>query len=337
VGGRQPQGESAALAPSPKMGGDGSEPTRELQKKYSAMERDRKAYSDESRAVIRKQRTTMDKLRKDNDTLKEELAIETKQAMASNSSAAAAQIAKLQDQADTYTRKIEMEKRRIEELDKQIESMEKNILEQRKKMGGVNAAKENHTQITKQIKILENRLEKALQKFNEALAHNKQLRETIDNLRRERVVFDQIYKKLERELAEKRAEMAEIIDAANDAYAARDQAQEEMARLKKRADQEQMNFEEEWKQLGALIEEDRKRKSDFMKRDKGDQSHAPRGDMTIEEENKLKRRVVKGNWNIAKDKAAQQMSLDKVKSYEEAFERIKAATGAWFNRDARCG
>ena len=38
----------------------------------------------------------------------------------------------------------------------------------------------------------------ALQKFNEALAHNKQLRETIDNLRRERVVFDQIYKKLVR-------------------------------------------------------------------------------------------------------------------------------------------
>ena len=104
----------------------------------------------------------MDKLKKDNDTLKEELALETKQAMASNSSAAAAQIAKLQDQADTYTRKIEMEKRRIEELDKQIEAMEKNILSQRKKMGGVNAAKENHAQIQKQIKILENRLDQAL-------------------------------------------------------------------------------------------------------------------------------------------------------------------------------
>ena len=102
----------------------------------------------------------MDTRKKDNDTLKEELALETKQAMASNSSAAAAQIAKLQDQADTYTRKIEMEKRRIEELDKQIEAMEKNILSQRKKMGGVNAAKENHAQIQKQIKILENRLEK---------------------------------------------------------------------------------------------------------------------------------------------------------------------------------
>ena len=105
-------------------------------------------------------RAAIDKLKKDNDTLKEDLALETKQAMQSNSAAAAAQIAKLQDQADTYTRKIEMEKRRISELDNQIKIMQSNILEQRRKMGGVNAAKENHAQIQKQIKILENRLDK---------------------------------------------------------------------------------------------------------------------------------------------------------------------------------
>eukprot|EP01052_Picozoa_sp_SAG31_P030701 SAG31_NODE_3171_length_4590_cov_5.721443_6_plen_279_part_00 len=265
----------------------------------------------------------MDKLKRDNETLKEELALETKQAMQSNSSAAAAQIAKLQDQADTYTRKIEMEKRRIDELDKQIAIMQKNILEQRKKMGGVNAAKDNHAQIQKQIKILENRLDKALVKFNEALAHNKQLRETIDNLRRERVVFDQIYKKLERELAEKRKEMASIIEAANDAYEARDQAQEEMQKLKERADEEQEQFAAEWKELGKLIEEDRKRKSEFMKKDRAGGGQEARGDMTLDQEQQLRKKVIKGNWGIAKDKAAQQVSLDKVQSYEEAFERIK--------------
>lgn len=38
----------------------------------------------------------------------------------------------------------------------------------------------------------ENRLDHALVRFNEALAVNKQLREEIDHLRRERVVFDNI-------------------------------------------------------------------------------------------------------------------------------------------------
>jgi len=59
-------------------------------------------------------------------------------------------------------------------------------------------------------------------KFNEALAHNKQLRETIDNLRRERLVFDGIYKKLERELFEKKNKMADIIEVSNSAYEVRD-------------------------------------------------------------------------------------------------------------------
>ena len=61
------------------------------------------------------------------------------------------------------------------------------------------------------------------------------MRENIDNLRRERLVFDKIYKKLERELAEKKKEMARIIEISNKAYEARDAAQQEMAGLKAQA------------------------------------------------------------------------------------------------------
>ena len=50
--------------------------------------------------------------------------------------------------------------------------------------------KENASQIIKNVKILENRLEKAYVRFNEAVSTNQALREEIDNLRRERVVFD---------------------------------------------------------------------------------------------------------------------------------------------------
>jgi len=37
-------------------------------------------------------------------------------------------------------------------------------------------------------------------------------------LRRERVIFDNLYKKLEKELHEKRKQMANIIETANTAY-----------------------------------------------------------------------------------------------------------------------
>ena len=140
----------------------------------------------------------IDKLKNDNEQLKEELQLEKRHAKVYDSVSAQAQIAKLQDTGDMYTRKIELEKRRIEELDKQMEIMHKKIWEQRQKMGGVNASRETNQAIAKQIQILENRLDKALKRYNEALANNKRLRENIDNLRRERLVFDQIYRKLEK-------------------------------------------------------------------------------------------------------------------------------------------
>lgn len=120
------------------------------------------------------------------------------------------QVAKLQDQADTLTRKIEIERRRVAEMDRQIAEVEGRIAEQRKKMGGVNASKEATQQIQRQIKMLENRLEKAYVKYNEAMAHNRDLKEQIDSLRKERLVFDSVYKKLEKELSDKKAEMEAV-------------------------------------------------------------------------------------------------------------------------------
>ena len=57
------------------------------------------------------------------------------------------EIAKLQDLADQFTRKLELERRKVEELDKQIEMCEAKSMEQRRCMGGVNAAKENNQQV----------------------------------------------------------------------------------------------------------------------------------------------------------------------------------------------
>ena len=92
----------------------------------------------------------IDKLKGDNDQLKEELQLEKRHAKVYDSVSAQAQIAKLQDTGDMYTRKIELEKRRIEELDKQMEIMHKKIWEQREKMGGINASRENNQAIAKQ-------------------------------------------------------------------------------------------------------------------------------------------------------------------------------------------
>lgn len=290
-----------------------------LHRSYRMMETDRQKYSEESQNIIKRQRQAIEKIRKENERLKEQLKAESQQNAAATEGNTVSVIAGLQEVVERYQRKIEMEKRRLEELEKQSKIMHVKTLELQQNRGGVNAVKESDRAIHKQIRVLENRLDKALVKFNEALAFNKQLREEIDNLRRERVVFDQINAKLAKELHEKKKEMAQIIEISNIAYEARDQAQNEMALLKAHADKEQAQFETEWRELGRVLEQDRRLKERMAGQD--------RGRITADEEGSLRNKLAKGNWSQAKEKAAQKASLDRVQSFEEAFQQIKAATG----------
>ena len=287
-----------------------------LQRKYRIMEGNRKSYSEDSQKTIANQRLTIEKLKKDNNSLKTEINLHKKRELAPMTPNMQQRINKAQENADFYSQKIEEESLKAERLKAEIEMYSKTSMETRKNMGGVNAARENTQYVSKQIKILENRLDKALVKFNEALAKNKELRKEIDNLRRERVVFDQIYKKLEKELEDKKKEMANVIEISNVAYEARDQAQNEITALRAQADREQTSFEIEIQELTKVIDTDKKahemhRKQSLLK-----------ASAHLEEINALKRKqTITQVKNIGNQKS------NKVQSYEEAFQKIREATG----------
>ena len=175
----------------------------ELQRKYKIMETNRRAYTEDAQVHIKRQRAIIDKLKEENDALKGELSAELDAPGAMPTPNVNAEIMRLTDFGDLYTRKIEMERRRVEELDQHLALSEAAIIQQKKAMGGVSAAKENDQQLIKQVRVLENKLDKTLMNFNEAISQNKKLRDEIDVLRRERVTFDEVYKKMNKELGEK--------------------------------------------------------------------------------------------------------------------------------------
>ncbi|CAK0850500.1 unnamed protein product [Prorocentrum cordatum] len=116
-------------------------------------------------------------------------------------------LTKLTEQKQSLQEKLEAESEQASSLQEKISTMEVDVFSKRQDMathGGVNASLDNTKAVAKQIRVLENRLDKGLQKFNEAIAANRSLREQIDTLRRERVVFDDIYRKLENELQSKK-------------------------------------------------------------------------------------------------------------------------------------
>ena len=299
----------------------------ELQKKYKIMENDRKSYADEVANVLKKQKAQLDKLKRDNSQLKQDVKLSSRAPTDGESGPLALQLAKIQDEIDQTLQDTEHERRRSQALDQRLKLVRDGAMQERKHMGGVHGPVEHDATIAKQVKVLEHRLHRSLIKFNETISSNKELREEIDNLRRERVIFDNVYAKTQGELQKKKQQMAEVIESANISYELRDRAQADIASVKDTMLSEQAIFEDEWKELGIQLEEDRKRQELLARERVKALNVTKRGEMTVEQETSMKKVVSRGNWQLAKDKAIIQSGLEKVESYEQAFQSIQEATG----------
>jgi hypothetical protein len=117
-------------------------------------------------------------------------------------------------------------------FDDKILDIQNEFLVIKNEMGGLNATQALKERYEKHIKILENRLDKANQKFNEAIEYDKNLRNEIDKLRKERFFFENIYKKLEKELENLRKDISKNLEEAYDNYEQRDLNQEAFENLK---------------------------------------------------------------------------------------------------------
>jgi mevalonate kinase len=82
------------------------------------------------------------------------------------------------------------------------------------------------------------------------------MREEIDHLRKEKVIFENVYSRLDKQLVNKRKDMAEIIEVANTAYEERDKVQEKLATMISQSDKEQAEFNKEIKAVQDLIDKD---------------------------------------------------------------------------------
>lgn len=112
-------------------------------------------------------------------------------------------------------------------IDDKVQKLQREIIESKRKQSataGSGSNQDRTSQLGKQVKIIENRLDKANKRYSAAMAQNKTIREKIDNLRRERVVFEQVYVKLEKDLGVKRKDLSRMIETVDKINEDRDQA-----------------------------------------------------------------------------------------------------------------
>ena len=96
------------------------------------------------------------------------------------------------------------------------------------------------------------------------LTQNAQLRDEIDNLRVERHRFEDLQKKLEKELESLKEEIASVIENSTQAYDHREEIQAKMIMMKDKEDKDKQQLNVEVKELIRVINHDKKLK-EFMK------------------------------------------------------------------------
>jgi len=232
-----------------------------------------------------------------------------------------ASVARLAEEAETYSAKIEVEKRRISEHERKLRDCDKEIKEKRDLL----AKSATDTNMRKQVQKLNDSLDLAAKRFASEIAENKKARGEINELRRERKRFKQLMAQYKNRLIAAERQVSEVVA---DSQAFLEERAEYGARiedLQHASDAMQQEFLEQCRELKHVI-----RAFDMMeeKLSKGDESlPSVMGNMTAEQEEDLQKKVVKGKWQLAKEKAMTDLLKEQALNFEEAFEKLQTATG----------
>mmetsp|Transcript_10339 Transcript_10339/g.15116 ORF Transcript_10339/g.15116 Transcript_10339/m.15116 type:complete len:524 (+) Transcript_10339:528-2099(+) len=267
----------------------------------------------------------IEKFAKENQDLRDQIQNITQAINMSKSVTLNEKINRMNDFVDTLVRKISIESRKLEDSQQKNELYEAQILDAKIDMGGQETSTKNLSLIKKQVKTLEQRLDKCLKNYSKSISYNKDVRENIESLREERVVFDQIYRKMESELQTKKEEMASVIEASNDAYETRDEAVEEYKKLKKLHARVLSEYNSQFNELDEITKQEEELNLKIKAKEK-ERAEGLLKSLNKTDSQQAEKRVIRQNWSVAEQKAKYLVIKEKVKQIEETFKKIQQAT-----------
>jgi hypothetical protein len=177
--------------------------------------------------------------------------------------------------------------------------------------------------------MLENRLDKAMIKYNEAQSIKKTYEQIVKRLTEERVGFDNQLSAIERTLAAKQHDYEELQLLSGDATHAREVAIQAAEKAKQKYKEDMEMRAKDLAERQAILQQKEAVATRMEKREKMRQDMVAKqaGDLSKGEEENLKKSLVSNVINksvIGEEIQKTQVSLDK---YERAFRKIKDATG----------
>jgi len=191
--------------------------------------------------------------------------------------------------------------------------------------------------LTRQIRILENKLDKAMIKYNEAASIHTTYEQIVKRLKSERVGFDNQLAALERTLQAKQRDYEELLFLSGDANHAREVSQQELQKVKGAYEEERERRETELRERHQVVQ---LRKNMYDRAVRREVKRMEIVDKAIQEdgvdgegETALRASISTGGLGYAAHTAAAEEALEhkqsnqKIDIFENAFRKIKEATG----------
>lgn len=229
------------------------------------------------------------------------------------------QVNKVRKQHDDLRHRVQSQTTLLEELKDSVKDLE---LESKK-------PSLEDTPETRKIRMLENRLDKAMIKFNEAQSIRKTYEQIVKRLKDERIGFDNQLAAIERALAAKQHDYEELVLLSADAAHARETILLELEKARSQHEDEKRHREKELRDKQQYVKIRLEMTNRLDKRDKHKSAVVAResGDLSYEGENQLKASLISTMMQQGAVGEEKKEHRSKIDIFESAFRKIKEATG----------
>ena len=300
------------------------EEIEDLQHKITLLDGERKTTFEQTQSLIKQNREALQRGKMENRELRIALAQIQKDAGAAGTEDA--ETAKLTDLCSEL-RKCYDDLRndaaeKCDELEDLADGLKDLELESEKPNQG-------DSPVTRQIRTLENRLDKAMIKYNEAQSIRRTYEQIVKRLKEERIGFDNQLAAVERTLKAKDHDLEELTLMLHDATHSKEQARAELARLEDQLLEERKHRDEELKAKRKIAEQRAEMAKRLAEREQArvDIQKEAAGDLDAEGEDQLKESVITNVMHHNLNKKTLEEEEEQIDRYEEAFRKIKDATG----------
>jgi len=288
-----------------------------LRRRFTLLEGESKANFETGTMSISQNKEIINQMKEENKQLRTEVAKlrqEKPQSMSQQLERVMTEVQALQRKYDTLKASNEKKRNHLDSLDNKAEELS---------MGARMYSSEADPEL-RRIRVLENRLDKAMIKHNEAQSIRKTYEQIVKRLKEERIGFDNALAAIEHTLKSKERDYEELLLLSHDAYHAKEMAQAELHRFEQGVMEERNQRDREVQEKKALVEQRvamNKKLEEHQKKLKQQQEAEKQGQAVPKDMSATSDLTAGYSSDYAHEER------QKLEDYQEAFHAIKEATG----------